>query len=197
MSPGHDLRADIQSVMTRFHHRDPDQVQRAGEYLDFVKDHADAAWRTLAVGHITASALVVDVDTGSLLLTLHPKVGRWLQLGGHLEPSDASVRMAAVREVREESGIERGAISAAPVRLDRHPVPCGREVDGSIRRSVHWDVQYVVRVEGMPTPVISDESDDLRWFVPDDLPELDPSVSALARDARAALVDSTTWVTFG
>lgn len=127
------LRSDVQSVLNRFEHRDPSQVQRALEYRDFVHSHDDAVWRSCAVGHVTASALVIDAISGSVLLTLHPKVGRWLQLGGHLESSDVSLRSGALREVDEESGIRIGAISAAPVRLDRHPVPCGRNADGSVR----------------------------------------------------------------
>lgn len=172
-------------------------MQRALEYRDFVDAHDDAVWRSCAVGHITASALVVDTTSRSVLLTLHPKVGRWLQLGGHLEPGDVSLRAGALREVDEESGIRQGAISATPVRLDRHPVPCGRTQDGSVRGSVHWDIQYVVRVEGTPKPQMSSESDDLRWFALDALPDVDASVAALIDDAQAALVEATTWVAFG
>ena len=43
---------------------------------------------------------------GIVLLTLHPRVGQWLQLGGHCEPDDATIADAAAREGREESGIE-------------------------------------------------------------------------------------------
>jgi 8-oxo-dGTP pyrophosphatase MutT (NUDIX family) len=192
-----DLRSDVQSVLNRFEHRDPAQVQKALEYRDFVHGHDDAIWRSCAVGHVTASAVVMDALSGSVLLTLHPKVGRWLQLGGHLEASDVSLRSAALREVDEESGIRMGAITAAPVRLDRHPVPCGRNADGSVRGSVHWDVQYVVRLMGTPDPTISNESDDLRWFAPDALPEVDSTVAALIDDAQRALREPTTWVTFG
>lgn len=192
-----DLRTDVQSVLSRFDHRDPKQVQRAVEYRDFVHAHDDAVWRSCAVGHVTASAIVIDATSESVLLTLHPKVGRWLQLGGHLEPGDASLLAGALREVDEESGIKQGAISAAPVRLDRHPVPCGRHADGSPRGSVHWDVQYVVRVEGTPVPQISSESDDLRWFDRGALPDIDESVAALIQDARIALAEPTSWVTFG
>lgn len=192
-----DLRSDVQSVLNRFAHHDPVQIQRAVEYREFVHAHEDAVRRSCVVGHITASALVIDAQSGSVLLTLHPKVGRWLQLGGHVESGDSSLRQGALREVEEESGINHGLISAAPVRLDRHPVPCGRNADGSVRPSVHWDVQYVVRLEGMPAPRISDESDDLRWFAPQAVPELDASVVALMDDAQVALGEPTAWVSFG
>ncbi len=40
------------------------------------------------------------------LLTLHPRFGRWLQLGGHCEDTDADIAAAALREATEESGID-------------------------------------------------------------------------------------------
>ena len=144
-------------------------------------------WRSCRVGHITASALVIEEQGRGVLLTLHPKVGRWLQLGGHLEPADASVLHGAVREVREESGIARGRISSVPVRLDRHDVPCGRDDDGRVLASVHWDMQFVVVVPNAIPPVISDESDDLAWFPSLSLPDVDASVQALCDDAERAL----------
>jgi 8-oxo-dGTP pyrophosphatase MutT (NUDIX family) len=168
-------------------------MQRAGEYREFIATGPDVLWRSHAVGHITASALVVSDDVEAVLLTLHPKVGRWLQLGGHLEIEDASLRLAALREVEEECGFTRGVISRLPIRLDRHPVPCGRLSDGSALSSTHWDVQFVVRVAGTPVPRISSESDDLRWFVTDEIPSVDDSVQALIADARQV----HDWVSFG
>jgi 8-oxo-dGTP pyrophosphatase MutT (NUDIX family) len=196
-----DLHSDVKSTLGRFDHRDPAQMQRAQEYHDFVRYYDDCLWQTSAVGHITASALVIDARTRSVLLTLHPKVGRWLQLGGHLERGDVSLRDGAAREVIEECGVAEAEISALPIRLDRHPVPCGRAADGSPHRSEHWDVQYVVRVDGMFPFRMSSESDDLRWVAIEDLadiePPLDESVMALIEDACRALTEPTGWVTIG
>src|SRR5262249_16643124 len=56
-------------------------------------------------GHITASAIVARPDGSEFLLLYHPKLGRWLQPGGHTEHSDPSAFDAALREAREETGI--------------------------------------------------------------------------------------------
>lgn len=174
---GH-LHADARTLLQQWHHPNAAQRDLRDSYLAFLAAHPDAMSRTCHDGHLTSSALVMDQARTRVLLTLHPKVGRWLQLGGHNEARDASVRMAALREACEESGIADIEVSPLPVRLDRHPVPCGG------RPSVHLDVQYVAWVAANATAVRSEESDDLQWFDLSALPEgLDASVRALVDDA--------------
>lgn len=168
------LHADAQSVLAGWHHDEPGQRALRDAYLAFLAEHPDAMSRECSTGHLTSSALVMDRDRTRVLLTLHPKVGRWLQLGGHNEPGDAGVRAAARREAVEESGIPDVAVSMAPIRLDRHPVPCGGLM------SEHLDVQYLALVPTDAREVISEESLDLRWFAVDALPDpLDDSVRAM------------------
>lgn len=172
------MRADATATLTGWLPVDPGQQQLRADYLTFLADHDDAMWRECRIGHLTASALVMDEARSRVLLTLHPKVGRWLQLGGHCEPGDASLLEAARREAVEESGIAAVRISAQPIRLDRHPVPCAGAM------SEHLDVQYLAIVSGDAQEVISEESDDLRWFALDALPDgLDASVRALIESA--------------
>lgn len=173
------LHADAEAVLHAFAHLDPAQGTLRGSYLDFLRAHPDAMWRSCRIGHLTASALVMDESGTRVLLTLHPRVGRWLQLGGHCEPSDSTLHQAARREVVEECGIEPMHMSRQPLRLDRHAVPCG---PGG---SEHLDVQYLAVVADDAVPVISEESDDLRWFAVDALPPgADDSVRALVLDGR-------------
>lgn len=173
------LHDDAFAVLSGWDHPEPQQRVLRDAYLVFLREHRDAMARDCRVGHLTSSALVMDEDRTRVLLTLHPKVGRWLQLGGHNEAHDASIREAARRETVEESGIGEVSISARPIRLDRHPVPCAGMM------SEHLDVQYLALVPADATAVMSDESDDLRWFAVDALPEpLDPSVRALVETAR-------------
>lgn len=175
------LHADASALLAAWEHPDPRQRALRDQYMQFLLAHPDAMVRDCRIGHLTSSALMMDEPRERVLLTLHPRVGRWLQLGGHNEPGDLTVREAARREAIEESGISEVAISAAPLRLDRHPVPCGGAP------SEHLDVQYLAIVSADAVPVISDESDDLRWFALDELPpDLDDSVRALIDDAVQA-----------
>ncbi|WP_018658134.1 NUDIX hydrolase [Actinomadura flavalba] len=173
------LHADVVRALTRWTAPGPAQDALRADYLDHLARHADGVWRACAPGHVTASAAVLDASGARILLTLHRKLKMWLQLGGHLEPGDATLTDAALREATEESGIPGLRADPSPVLLDRHAVPC--HPGGSW----HLDVQFAVFAPPDAVPVISDESDDLRWFPLDALPpDTDDSVRRLASAAR-------------
>lgn len=174
------LHRDVMRVLTPWRHVDPAQLALRDLYIEYLSNYPDAASRHCHPAHVTASALVVNPAHDAVLLTLHPKVGRWLQLGGHLEADDESIRDAAAREVWEESGYRPRVLSREPLRLDRHPVPCGGE------QRQHLDMQYLVVVDDRSAPQRSDESLDLAWFSMESLPgDLDASVLSLIGDARS------------
>ncbi|MEU2183125.1 NUDIX hydrolase [Streptomyces thermolilacinus] len=157
-----------------------DQTELRDLYLDHLAAHGDdAMWKPCAAGHLTASALVVDPERGRVLLTLHRKLRMWLQMGGHCEPEDGTMALAALREGTEESGIPGlTLLPGGPVRLDRHPTPC----------AWHLDVQYAAVAPPGAVEAISDESLDLRWFAYDEVASVaDESVVRLLERTRARL----------
>jgi 8-oxo-dGTP pyrophosphatase MutT (NUDIX family) len=171
------LHDDASAVLARWVAPDPEQDRLRRDYLAFLIEHDDAMLRACVPGHLTASALVLREDRSEVLLTLHPKFDRWLQTGGHCEAGDATLRDAAEREAREETGIDALVLSAEPVRLDRHPVGC----HGG---SWHLDVQYVAIAPADAAPVRSEESLDLAWWPVRALPDPpDTSVRALVAAA--------------
>ncbi|MEU9110844.1 NUDIX hydrolase [Streptomyces sp. NPDC048483] len=174
------LREDAARVLKEWPAPSAEQEQLRLAYLDHVAAHQDGLWKPCKDGHITASALVIDPQGGRVLLTLHRKLGMWLQMGGHCEPEDASLADAALREAREESGIASGLalLPGGPVRLDRHHTPC----------AWHLDVQYAALAPEGAEAAISDESLDLRWFPYDEVASVaDASVVHLVERTRALL----------
>ncbi|GAA3682363.1 NUDIX hydrolase [Nonomuraea antimicrobica] len=152
------------------------------EFLDHLREHADAMWRACAPGHLTATTAVLSHDGSMVLLTLHPKAKMWLPMGGHCEISDTSLAAAARREAWEESGISDLELLPGPLALDRHAVWCHPP------RSWHLDVEYAAVAPPGAEAVMSDESLDLRWFPVDDIPELsDEATRRLAARGRAVL----------
>jgi ADP-ribose pyrophosphatase YjhB (NUDIX family) len=142
-----------------------DQEALRQAFLGFAEAREDACLRRCEPGHVTASAVVLNADARHTLLTLHPRVGTWLQLGGHCEPGDTDLAGAALREATEESGIPGLRIDPVPVHLDVHPVTCSLGVP-----TRHFDVRFAVFAPPGAVETRSEESLDLRWWPTGALP---------------------------
>ncbi len=158
----------------------------AARFLEFLESTPDCFERTHPVGHLTGSALVYCAATGRVLLTLHRKLDKWLQLGGH---ADGCPRLdqVALQEVGEESGLtefdfwayEAGlevATRPLPFDLDVHPIPEPPHL--------HYDVRYLVRSDSAQTLKVSPESKDLGWFNLEQARELCPEPSMRRQFAK-------------
>src|SRR5690606_21717612 len=134
-------------------------------YLGFLAAREDASERSRAAGQLTASTVVLDPAAGHVLLTLQPRVVRWLHLCGHREPAGRSLAESAMREATEESGISGLRLVPEPLHLDVHPVACSLGVP-----TRHFDVRFVAIGPEGARPVVSDESEELRWWPVRELP---------------------------
>ncbi|WP_326798374.1 NUDIX hydrolase [Streptomyces sp. NBC_01808] len=173
------LQNDAERVLKEWSAPDGGQDALRLTYLEFLAGHPDGMWKPCADGHVTASALIVDVARERVLLTLHRKLNMWLQTGGHCEPEDATLAAAALREAHEESGVAGlTLLPGGPVGLDRHHTPC----------AWHLDVQYAALAPEGAVPAISEESLDLRWYGYDEVAGVaDESVALLMERTRARL----------
>jgi 8-oxo-dGTP pyrophosphatase MutT (NUDIX family) len=167
---------------------DADQHELHNQYRDLIASDSSSLARVRIEGHFTASALLVDPERAQVLLVMHPKVKRWLQMGGHIETIDLSFRQAAVRESIEESGYRDIDVLQVPSRLDRHDVPC-KSSSGEAIRSVHWDVQFLALVDSGPhnQREITEGAATKWWNLDASVPGLDRSVEQLMRSARQFL----------
>ncbi|MGZ4589750.1 MAG: NUDIX hydrolase [Actinomycetes bacterium] len=185
MSPLHD---DAVRVLDAWAPDDAEQDRLRRSYLTHLRSHPDGLLRSCVPAHLTASALVLDATASHVLLTLHRKGGFWGQLGGHCEPSDRTLAGAALREAREESGIDEVTlVGELPVDLDRHALSSAFGRCGE-----HLDVRYAVVVPAGARPVVSDESHDVAWFPVDALPEGCVDISGLLTRARVAVSAAAT-----
>lgn len=153
-------------------------------YIAFVREQDEAAlWKGLAPEHVTASTFVLSPDGAQVLLCFHRKGGFWVQVGGHLEHEDASLAGAALREAREETGLEHLALATDAITdLDRH------ELAGAFTCRAHWDVGFTAVADPREPVVVSAESRDVRWFPVDRLPDgLAPGCARRIRAARTVL----------
>ncbi|MFO0973231.1 MAG: NUDIX hydrolase [Phycisphaerae bacterium] len=135
----------------------------------FIRGHVRCFDPQYEPGHLTGSAWLIDTTGTRVLLTLHRKLGRWIQLGGHAD-GELDLLVVATREAREESGILLiEAVSSEIFDVGVHAFAGDESAPGH----VHYDVRFLLRVIGDDTFTPSDESIDLRWFTAEELHALD------------------------
>jgi 8-oxo-dGTP pyrophosphatase MutT (NUDIX family) len=129
---------------------------------------------------IDFTVAIFVVDNARVLLIHHRKLDKWLPLGGHIE-LDEDPEQAALREAREESGLDVELIGErppttepgtraliAPRFLDIHCITDTHEHIGMI---------YWARPKNGTLTLAQLEHHDLRWCSAADLDSLQPAMS--------------------
>jgi 8-oxo-dGTP pyrophosphatase MutT (NUDIX family) len=129
---------------------------------------------------IDFTVAIFVVQHGKVLLILHRKLGKWLPLGGHVE-LDEDPEAAALREAREESGLEVELLGErppttepgtraliAPRFLDIHRITDTHE---------HIGLIYWARPRNGSLALAEAEHHDIRWCSSEDLEKLQPAMS--------------------
>src|SRR4051794_7952145 len=94
-------RSDVLERLARYVPLDERDDAQRRTIEAFVRQYAECFHRSLAIGHLTGSAWLLDTTGGRVLLTHHRKLDRWIQLGGHAD-GDPDLLGVALREAREE-----------------------------------------------------------------------------------------------
>lgn len=127
----------------------------------FVKQHPNCFDRALLVGHVTGSSWVVNPARTHVLMLLHRKLNRWLQLGGHAD-GDTDIVQVALKETAEESGVDINAltlVSHGIFDVDVHVVHASQHDP----RHEHFDIRFLLELDdSIPLPG-NDESHQIGW----------------------------------
>lgn len=157
-------RAPLLNLLNSYEKHHPDELECVAAIRTLVEGHENCFDRDCLPGHITASSWIVSADYEQVLLTHHRKLGIWLQLGGHAD-GETEVLDVALREAREESGMKAfrvvpGQLSCEVFDVDVHVIPARKDEPGH----EHHDIRFLLVAEPGQPLVMSDESNDLRWF---------------------------------
>ena len=130
-------------------------------------------------GHMTASCVAIHPHQPWMVILWHKKIGRWVQPGGHVEDSDASVADASLRELSEETGASVTDIQTflGIIDVDIHPIPAHKYQP----EHLHSDVRF-----GFVMSENWEPGEDTQWMpAADVIAKLDPPTARLGRKVLA------------
>lgn len=167
-------RKKLQVLLENYRTPFEEEQSFVADFIELTSDEL-AFSRERAEGHFTASAWIVNKRRTHTLLTLHRKLNRWLQLGGHADENENLLEVA-INEAREESGlISLRMVDQFIFDLDKHIIPS----NPATQQHFHYDVRFLIEAEIDEPLIISAESKDLAWVAFDsvaDIVRYNPSI---------------------
>jgi 8-oxo-dGTP pyrophosphatase MutT (NUDIX family) len=176
VTPGRD---ELDTLLA-FHRPADDEEARDLETMrGYARTLGEPFSRHEPTAHFTASAVVVDPSGARTLLVHHSKSGNWFQPGGHVETEDATLPVAALREAREETGLDVRLHTSGLLDVDVHWIPWDEHY--------HLDLRFLVVASGTPAPDAA-EVRAAEWLTWDDaFARIDePALRRALAKARAA-----------
>ena len=133
--------------------------------LAFLERNPDAFYRSNLLAHMTASAWVVNPQRSKALMVYHRLYDSWSWAGGHAD-GEEDLLAVALREVREETGVQR----LRPVTEDIYSLEI-LTVDGHEKRGqyvpshLHLNLTYLLEAEEeQPLRICEAENSGVAWF---------------------------------
>jgi len=167
-------RLTLLKMLQNYHPLDANELEYKDRMIEFINKNHNCFERSLSIGHITASAWLLNKDESKALLMHHSKLDKWFQLGGHCD-GNANVLAVAIKETQEESGIN----SIEPIftdifDIDIHLIP----ENPKEKAHYHYDVRFLLKASSNEEIVQNNESKELRWIEKklSSLPTQNPSV---------------------
>jgi 8-oxo-dGTP pyrophosphatase MutT (NUDIX family) len=153
----------------------PAEAATTGQFIAFVTAHENCFDRSLLIGHVTASAWVINQDGASVLLLHHLKLDKWMQPGGHCD-GDPNTLNVAQKECFEETGIQTLPATTQIFDIDIHEIPQRKEIPAHL----HFDVRYLMRpLPGSRITASETETNQVIWAPLKEIPNYSREKSIL------------------
>lgn len=170
------MKEEILSILKSYLEIFKDEKNRQSKFLSYLNNHDDREitdWNNFD-GHIVSSGFLYAFKEKKFLVLYHKDQKMFLYPGGHVDKEDKNVLKAAMRELREETGIlDFSQIKVAenpliPIDIDTHKIGYNERLN--LLEHYHFDFRYLFVIESIEKITIdSDESSEYRWISMEEL----------------------------
>ena len=138
--------------------------------LDYMNKFNNLLTRENEITHFTASSWTVNKERTKVLMIYHKIYNSWSWTGGHAD-GDTNLLYTAVRELKEETGVEK--VNVLKDDIFSLEILC---VNGHIKRGkyvsshLHFNLTYLLEVdENEELKIKEDENSGVKWINIEDI----------------------------
>ncbi len=149
----------------------PNEQDNLKVLIDYLNTHSieeATDWNNFE-GHIVAGGFIYARNDKKFLMLYHRDLDTYLYPGGHMTIKDINPLEAAIREAKEESGINNFECinickdKLIPLDIHIHNVPYNTRLD--LPEHLHFDFRYLFTIDSIQDVKIDEEElSDYQWF---------------------------------
>jgi len=164
-----DSLSQITAMLSAHQTTDEKEQQDITFIQELIQKHPNIINMNCEVGHLTASAIIVDLTSHKTLLHFHKRLNRWLQVGGHAD-YETDFSQVALREAQEETGLPDLTFypsdkPVVPIDYDAHIFPQRNDIP----EHYHLDFRYLLTTRQPDALSPEDgESVEFKWLTFDE-----------------------------
>lgn len=132
--------------------------------IEYIKKEKDVLTRKNRIGHMTASAWIVNKERTKVLMIYHNIYNSWAWVGGHAD-GDSNLFHVIKKEIEEETGLTNvkplvdGIYGLNIVTVESHI-----KREKRVSSHLHFDIEYLFEAdEKEPLRIKEDENSGVMW----------------------------------
>lgn len=159
------MKNNLIEMIQNYNPYNPQEEADKVSFLQFLSSQEDVSTRKNLMGHLTASAWIINRNGNKALMVYHNIYNSWSWTGGHSD-GELNLLEVAIKEAKEETGIEL----ITPYFKDIFSLEV-LNVEGHIKRNhyvsshLHYNVTYLLIADDTQQVTHNpEENADVKWF---------------------------------
>ena len=149
----------------------PDEKERQEQFLNYLNNYNDEQivdWNNFE-GHVVAGGFIYAKQDKKFLVLYHKDLEMYLYPGGHVDSNDKSPLEAAIREIKEETGLDNfvelkvANNELVPLDIDTQKIRYNERLN--LPSHYHFDFRYLFMIDKISNvKVDANELSEYKWI---------------------------------